>query len=88
DSAVTESMGAIYDRTREHLGTTDAAITQMRRQLIRLARQVDQGAEPTLPNHPSLFSALPLDLVTDEPDFDTVWDAHYRETLDKIRQLA
>src|SRR4030095_9799951 len=28
DRAVTESMGPIYDRTKEHLGTTDLAIVR------------------------------------------------------------
>ncbi|HEU0167062.1 MAG TPA: Rieske 2Fe-2S domain-containing protein, partial [Chloroflexota bacterium] len=81
DSAVTESMGAIYDRTRERLGTTDAAIIQMRRQLIRLARQVDQGIEPTVQFRPEQFAALPLDLVTPEGDFAKVWEQHYEQTL-------
>src|SRR5439155_8424821 len=52
DAAVTESMGAIYDRTQEHLGTTDIAIIFMRRQLIRLARELDAGHEPALLTHP------------------------------------
>ena len=34
DMAVTESMGTIYDRTHEHLGTTDALIIRTRRKLI------------------------------------------------------
>jgi hypothetical protein len=46
DQAVTESMGDIYDRTREHLGTTDKAIIRMRRMLIGAARDLANGAEP------------------------------------------
>ena len=34
DAAMQESMGPIVDRTREHLGASDAAIVQMRRRLI------------------------------------------------------
>src|SRR5438094_817282 len=40
DAAVTESMGTIYDRGREHLGTSDTAIIFMRRYLLRLARDL------------------------------------------------
>ncbi len=46
DVAITESMGALYDRTREHLGATDAVIIQMRRRLIAAARGLQQGTEP------------------------------------------
>jgi hypothetical protein len=46
DMAVTESMGGIYDRTHEHLGTTDMAIIRMRRMLIKAARDLANGVEP------------------------------------------
>lgn len=38
DFAVVESMGPIYDRTREHLGSTDAALARFRRVMIQAAR--------------------------------------------------
>jgi phenylpropionate dioxygenase-like ring-hydroxylating dioxygenase large terminal subunit len=34
DAAMTTSMGPIYDRSREHLGTTDAMVIRVRRRLI------------------------------------------------------
>src|SRR5262249_30068964 len=34
DAAMTGSMGPIYDRSREHLGTTDAMVIRVRRRLI------------------------------------------------------
>ncbi len=46
DQAVTESMGDIYDRTQEHLGTTDKAIIRMRRMLIGAAQDMARGIEP------------------------------------------
>jgi hypothetical protein len=46
DMAVTESMGDIYDRTKEHLGTSDRAIITMRRMLIKAARDLANGIEP------------------------------------------
>src|SRR5581483_11627065 len=35
DRALQESMGGIYDRTAEHLGTTDMMIIQTRRKLLK-----------------------------------------------------
>lgn len=46
DLMVTESMGPIYDRSQEHLGTTDVAIIRMRSMLINAARDVAAGKEP------------------------------------------
>ena len=46
DQAVTESMGTIYNRTAEHLGTSDRAILRMRRMLIDAARNLAGGIEP------------------------------------------
>ncbi len=46
DMAVTESMGSIYDRTHEHLGTTDLAVIRMRRMLVNAVKQLDQGIDP------------------------------------------
>jgi hypothetical protein len=46
DMAVQESMGAIYDRSQEHLGTSDMAIIAARRLLIQAVRDVQAGREP------------------------------------------
>jgi hypothetical protein len=46
DQAVTESMGTIYNRTAEHLGTSDRAIIRMRRLLIEAAQNLARGIEP------------------------------------------
>ena len=47
DLMVTESMGPVYDRRQENLGTTDLAITRMRSQLIRAATDLrEKGTEP------------------------------------------
>jgi len=40
DLAVVESMGEIYDRSHEHLGTSDAMIIRLRRLLIRAAQEL------------------------------------------------
>ena len=55
DAAMTDSMGAIVDRTEEHLGTTDAAIIRMRRRLIQGANDLQEGIEPYAASHPEVF---------------------------------
>jgi nitrite reductase/ring-hydroxylating ferredoxin subunit len=76
DQAVTESMGAIYDRTRERLGTSDTAIILMRRYLIRMARQVAQGIDPHMVAHPERFRTIPMARTVPEGDFNRLWDEH------------
>jgi nitrite reductase/ring-hydroxylating ferredoxin subunit len=43
---IQDSQGFIADRTREHLGPTDAAIIQFRRLMLGAARDLRGGAEP------------------------------------------
>ena len=75
DAAMTDSMGAVVDRTEEHLGTTDTAIIRMRRRLIQGAKQLQQGIEPYAAQHPEVYSVrsggalLPRDVFfTDDPE--------------------
>jgi phenylpropionate dioxygenase-like ring-hydroxylating dioxygenase large terminal subunit len=46
DRAIQESMGAIADRTLERLGTTDRAIINARRTLLKAVKTVQDGGEP------------------------------------------
>jgi phthalate 4,5-dioxygenase oxygenase subunit len=46
DAAVQESQGPVYDRTTEHLGTSDAAIIAARRRLLKALRDLAEGREP------------------------------------------
>jgi phthalate 4,5-dioxygenase len=46
DFMVTESMGRIYDRSQEQLGSTDRAITRMRHLLLSAAKGLAAGSEP------------------------------------------
>ena len=43
---VTESMGPIYDRTQEQLGSTDKAISRMRHILLSAAKGLAEGKQP------------------------------------------
>ena len=69
DSAIQESMGPIQDRTREHLGTSDTAIIQTRKLLMRSARALrDTGTAPPAldPTH-QLVRAASFMLPPHEP---------------------
>jgi phenylpropionate dioxygenase-like ring-hydroxylating dioxygenase large terminal subunit len=46
DACIQDSQGSIADRTREHLGPTDAAIIQFRRMMLGAARDLRAGVEP------------------------------------------
>jgi phthalate 4,5-dioxygenase len=46
DACATETMGALYDRSREHLGASDKGVIAVRRRLIEAARALEVGEEP------------------------------------------
>jgi phthalate 4,5-dioxygenase len=46
DACVTESMGPIWDRTREHLGASDSYVIALRRFLLKAVKDLQQGIEP------------------------------------------
>jgi hypothetical protein len=84
DQAVTESMGDIVDRSKEHLGAADTAIIVMRRYLMRMARKLQEGIEPELPKHPELFQTTPMAVTTAEADFQKLWEAHEQEFRNEL----
>jgi hypothetical protein len=56
DGAVQESMGAIFDRSTEHLGSADAMIIRVRRRLIEAVRaHNEQGVLPPGVDMPLLY---------------------------------
>jgi phthalate 4,5-dioxygenase oxygenase subunit len=55
DQAVTESMGAIYDRSHEHLGTSDSMIIRTRRMLIDAAKALRDGVTPPGVDAPEIY---------------------------------
>jgi hypothetical protein len=56
DMAMTETMGPIYTRNREHLGTTDSMIIRARRRWIAAARALrDEGTVPPGVDDPRLY---------------------------------
>ena len=56
DQAITESMGPIYERTREHLGTSDRMVILTRRRMIAAAKALaEHGEVPLSVDNPELF---------------------------------
>lgn len=49
DEMATETAGPIYDRTREHLGSTDVAVIRMHRLLLRAAKALADDPAAPLP---------------------------------------
>ncbi len=85
DAAVTWSMGSIYDRTRERLGTTDVMIIRVRRRLIAAALALAEGGTvPPGVEHPEVYRVrsgglfLPKDAnwVTETQDLRQAFSAH------------
>jgi len=56
DQAVTESMGKIFDRSQEHLGSSDAMVIRTRRRLLDAARALEEsGTIPPGVDHPEVY---------------------------------
>jgi phenylpropionate dioxygenase-like ring-hydroxylating dioxygenase large terminal subunit len=57
DQAVTESMGGIYDRTQEHLGTSDKMVIRTRKRLLDAAKALrDKGEIPPGVEDPKVYA--------------------------------
>src|SRR5918912_2841636 len=56
DAAMTTSMGAIYDRSKERLGTTDAMVIRVRRRLIAAVQaHMKHGVTPPGVEDPAVY---------------------------------
>jgi phthalate 4,5-dioxygenase oxygenase subunit len=59
DVVMQESMGPIYDRTKEHLGASDAALIRMRRLMLDAVRRfTSEGAPPLGLAEPIDYAAI------------------------------
>jgi nitrite reductase/ring-hydroxylating ferredoxin subunit len=75
DCAVTETMGRIYDRTNERLGTTDQFIIRVRRRMIALAKALrDHGTVPPGVDNPEVYRQRSGEVVL--PRSRDWWDAY------------
>ncbi|HEX5368509.1 MAG TPA: Rieske 2Fe-2S domain-containing protein [Dehalococcoidia bacterium] len=74
DMAVTESMGPVYKRYNEHLGTTDAMIIRTRRRMINAAKALrDEGVIPPGVDNPEVYHQRSGEVILPRDVF--WWDA-------------
>ncbi|MEK7215197.1 MAG: Rieske 2Fe-2S domain-containing protein [Chloroflexota bacterium] len=72
DQCVQESMGPIYDRTREHLGAADTAIIRVRNLWLRSARALrEQGLAPVGALSPEAYRVRSHGLILEKADAHT-----------------
>jgi len=65
DAMIQDSQGLVADRTREHLGPTDAAIIEFRRMILRAARELRGGVEPAAPRASAAYRVRGGSIVAD-----------------------
>jgi hypothetical protein len=88
DQWACESMGAIQDRTREHLGQSDKAISAYRRILRTAIEQAQSGGTPLM-----VLDAQAAARVTGPAAVDGIgpagdWQGYWRAAEAKRRQAA
>jgi hypothetical protein len=79
DQAMTEGMGPIYDRRKEHLGSADLAVIAARRILLRSVRRLADGIEPYAAQHGEAYRVRALDVVTPADDIEAVLSEYHAE---------
>ena len=75
DQWAVEGMGAIQDRTREHLGRSDKAIIRYRRMLRQAIKALESGARDALPMQgdvSDLIGPLSNDAVAETKDWSQI----------------
>jgi len=75
DCAVTETMGIVNDRSREHLGTTDSFIIRTRRKLLAMAKALEEnGVIPTGVDTPQVYRQRSGEMII--PRAQDWWEAY------------
>jgi phenylpropionate dioxygenase-like ring-hydroxylating dioxygenase large terminal subunit len=88
DQWAVESMGAIQDRTREHLGTSDRVIMANRRLLLAAIDTVRAGGTP-----PMVLDAAQAAALQGPPTIDCIapaqgWQDHWQQAVQARRAAA
>ena len=93
DQGITESMGAISDKTQEHLATSDIMIARTRLRLLRAMRSLrDSGTPPPGVDDPSVYrvrsggTLLPRD--ADWLEATARWRVAYTEHPELLEKAA
>ena len=76
-----ESAGAIADRTREHLGTSDKAVVEFRGRMLAAARRLEQGLEPQAPYDPDCYRVRAHAAVVPRDERDFVEIEEFRRAM-------
>ncbi|WP_203073878.1 Rieske 2Fe-2S domain-containing protein [Falsiroseomonas ponticola] len=87
DQWAVESQGAIQDRTRETLASSDKAIAANRRLLMRAMAAVEEGKRPALLQEETTADLTgPGTIDTMAPA--TTWESHWRQAVERRRGAA
>jgi len=85
DAAIQDSQGVVADRTREHLGPTDAAIIKFRRVMLDGARNLDAGIEPIAAQNAAAYRVRSGSALADrEVAFADVMIARFGDALGRV----
>ncbi|GGF45275.1 ring-hydroxylating oxygenase subunit alpha [Aliidongia dinghuensis] len=87
DQWAVESQGRIQDRTREHLGQTDKAITLYRRLLQAAIDQAEAGERPLMVLSPDEAAGLTGPATIDSIGPTVGWEEHWRR-LERERRTG
>jgi hypothetical protein len=85
DQWACESMGAIQDRTREHLGQSDKAISAYRRLLRAAIEQASGGGRPLMVLDPPMAARLTGPAAIDGIGPSDGWQSYWQKT-DAVRR--
>jgi len=88
DQWACESMGAIQDRTRENLGSTDKAIVLYRRLLNQAIDVAAKGETPLMKLGPADAAALTGPETLDGVAPADAWEPYWKDTVAKRRAAA
>ena len=89
DAAIQDSQGVIADRSREHLGPTDAAIVKFRRMMLDGARQLRAGAEPAAARDGAAYTVRSGSAVAEgSVPFADVMVTRFGDALGRVRRPA
>jgi hypothetical protein len=89
DCAMQETMGPIYDRTQERLGTSDMMIIRTRRLLLNLVRNHEKGITPPGVDTPEAYRVRSGGVIVKEGvnALDAMEDLHFdRVPLEEFRK--
>jgi hypothetical protein len=89
DGGTQLTMGKIFDRTREHLGTTDRGIVAARRRLITAAKALQEsGTRPPGVENPGIYNirAAAVELPRDAEWFEATEE--HRKVIPGVNQAG